>query len=73
MIERRITMKERYDVVVIGAGPSGLLAAKALAEHGFDVAIIDRKENLNATSRTCGQSLLPPNEYFFGNIIIRLI
>ncbi len=61
-------MKERYDVVVIGAGPSGLVAAKALKENGFDVAIVDRISNPAKTQRTCGQTLLPPNEYFFGNL-----
>ncbi len=61
-------MKERYDVVVVGAGPAGLLAAKAVAQNGFDVAVIDRKQDLSSVSRTCGQSLLPPNEYFFGDI-----
>jgi len=61
-------MKERYDVVIVGAGPAGLLAAKALAENGFDVAVLERKKNLSEIVRACGQSLLPPNEYFFGDI-----
>jgi len=61
-------MKERYDVVVVGAGPAGLLAARAVAENGFDVAVIERKEKVAVIGRTCGQSLLPPNEYFFGNL-----
>jgi flavin-dependent dehydrogenase len=61
-------MKQRYDVTIIGAGPAGLLAAKALAQNGLDVAVLDRKKDLSVVSRACGQSLLPPNEYFFGDV-----
>jgi flavin-dependent dehydrogenase len=61
-------MKDRYDVVVIGAGPSGLLAAKALKESGFDVAVIDRKDDLTKTNRACGNTILPLNDYFFGDL-----
>ena len=61
-------MKTRYDVLVVGAGPAGLLAARAIAENGFDVAVIDRKKDVTSLDRACGQTLLPPNEYFFGNL-----
>lgn len=61
-------MREKYDVIVVGGGPAGLLSAKALGENGLTVAVIDRKEDLTVLGRTCGQSLLPPNEYFFGNL-----
>ncbi len=61
-------MKERYDVVVVGAGPAGLLAARAVSENGFDVAVVERREKMETIGRTCGQSLLPPNEYFYGKL-----
>ncbi len=61
-------MREKYDVIVVGGGPAGLLSAKALGENGLTVAVIDRKDDLSVLGRTCGQSLLPPNEYFFGNL-----
>jgi flavin-dependent dehydrogenase len=46
-------MKERYDVTVVGAGPSGLVAAKAIKENSFDVAVVERRTDLVKTDRTC--------------------
>jgi len=34
-------MTERYDVLVVGAGPAGLAAAKAAASHGARVGVLD--------------------------------
>jgi 2-polyprenyl-6-methoxyphenol hydroxylase-like FAD-dependent oxidoreductase len=34
-------VRERIDVVVVGAGPVGLLAALVLAEHGVEVAVLE--------------------------------
>lgn len=61
-------MKQNYDVIVAGAGPAGLLAAKAVAQNGYSVAVIERKADIQEVTRACGQSLLPPNEYFFGDL-----
>jgi NADPH-dependent 2,4-dienoyl-CoA reductase/sulfur reductase-like enzyme len=38
-------MTERCDVVVVGAGPAGLAAARAAASHGAEVALIDMQAN----------------------------
>jgi 2-octaprenyl-6-methoxyphenol hydroxylase len=35
-----IATKVRFDVVVVGAGPAGLFAGLALADAGFDVAVV---------------------------------
>ena len=35
-------MKERYDVVVVGGGPSGLTAAVSAARHGASTLLIER-------------------------------
>lgn len=34
-------MAERYDVLIVGAGPAGLAAAEAAASHGARVALLD--------------------------------
>ncbi|MCX8126008.1 MAG: FAD-dependent monooxygenase [Dehalococcoidia bacterium] len=57
-----------YDLIVIGAGMAGLLAARAAAENGLNVAVIERKENPSKLDRACGQTIPSMNEYMFNNI-----
>ncbi len=56
-------MAKRYDVIVVGAGPAGLVAAKSIGENGFDVALLERKADLTVMDRSCGQTLDSANEY----------
>jgi digeranylgeranylglycerophospholipid reductase len=39
-------MRNSYDIVVIGAGPAGASAARAAAQRGTQVLIIDRKQRI---------------------------
>jgi D-hydroxyproline dehydrogenase subunit alpha len=39
-------MTERYDIVIVGAGPAGLSAACAAAEQGARVAVLDAQTHL---------------------------
>jgi NADPH-dependent 2,4-dienoyl-CoA reductase/sulfur reductase-like enzyme len=36
-------MKDRYDAIVIGAGPAGLACSAELADKGLDVAVLDEQ------------------------------
>lgn len=56
---------KRYDVVVVGAGPGGLMAAKTLAENGYSVALLERKTSITAITRTCATMLAIENERYF--------
>src|SRR6476661_4457540 len=48
---------ERYDVLVIGAGPSGAAAAYWLAERGRRVLVVEKKRF--PREKTCGDGLTP--------------
>jgi len=39
-------MKDKYDVVVVGAGPGGSIAAKTAAEHDLDVLLIEKRAEI---------------------------
>lgn len=54
-----------YDVVVVGAGPSGLMTAKTLSENGFKVALLERKENITALTRACATMLAIEDVRYF--------
>lgn len=47
-------MKNRFDIVIIGAGFSGLVCARIAAERGLTVAVVDRKPEPGARIHTTG-------------------
>ena len=49
-------LKERYDVVVVGAGPAGSTAAYAAARNGASVLMLDRRRELGVPVQ-CGEVL----------------
>jgi flavin-dependent dehydrogenase len=36
-------VKTYWDVLIVGAGPAGSVAARFLAQAGLDVTVVDRK------------------------------
>lgn len=46
-----------YDVIVVGGGPGGSIAAYTLAKDGFRVCLIDKKKRSLIGDKTCGDAL----------------
>jgi flavin-dependent dehydrogenase len=48
-------MEKKYDLIVIGGGPGGLMAAKTAAKDGLKVLVVERKKNMTKINRACSQ------------------
>jgi len=48
---------KKFDVVVVGAGTAGCLAAKTVAEAGFQVCLMDRKREEDIGEKVCGDAI----------------
>jgi len=61
-------MADRYDVVIIGAGPGGYVAAIRAAQLGFRTACVDSRDSLGGTCLNIGcipsKALLQSSERF---------
>ncbi len=51
---------DKYDLVVIGAGPGGYVAAIRGAQLGFKTALIEKRGTLGGTCLNVGASLPKP-------------
>ena len=49
-------MNDRYDVVVVGAGPAGTTAGRLLAERGFSVLTLEKDRDVGMPVR-CGEAV----------------
>ena len=65
---RRRSMAERYDLVVIGAGPGGYVAAIRAAQLGMKVACVEKRATLGGTCLNVGcipsKALLDSSELY---------
>jgi len=48
---------KRFDVIVVGAGTGGCMAAKTVAEAGLEVCLIDRKGEEDIGKKVCGDAI----------------
>src|SRR5262249_19945334 len=63
-----VTMAERFDLIVIGAGPGGYVAAIRAAQLGMKVACVEKRSTLGGTCLNVGcipsKALLDSSERF---------
>lgn len=60
-----MTLPNSVDVLVIGGGPAGSMAATELASRGYDVAVIDKQHH---PRETVGESVLPSAWKYFDRL-----
>ena len=58
-------MAKKYDLVIVGGGPAGLMAAKVAGENGLKTALLERKTDITKIRRVDGGNINPVNEYIF--------
>jgi len=58
-------LKKKFDVVVVGAGTGGCMAAKTVADAGLEVCLIDRKRQENVGNKVCGDAI---GKHHFDNL-----
>ncbi len=46
-----VRLKENYDVVVVGAGPAGSIAARTIAQAGKSVLLVEKRQEIGAPVR----------------------
>ncbi len=51
------------DLIIVGAGPAGLMAAKTAAEMGLKVVLIEKNKNFNHLKRACSAQIIMDDGY----------
>jgi len=58
-------MTKKYDLVIVGAGPAGAMAAKTASENGLKTAILERKTNPASITRGDSMMFAIESGYYF--------
>ena len=58
-------MTQKYDLVIVGAGPGGAMAAKTASENGLRTAILERKTIPAEITRGCAMMFAIEDDYYF--------
>lgn len=52
-----------HDLIIIGAGPAGLMAAITAAKSGLDVLVVEKKKDITKVTRTCSAQFVLDEGY----------
>ncbi len=63
-------MTNSYDLVIVGAGPAGLMAAKAAGENGLSVALVERKKTITDINRACSMMVVTLTGKYLGERVL---
>ena len=61
-----VVVSKKYDLVIVGGGPAGHMAARVAGENGHSTALLERKTDITKVRRVDGGGLVPLNEYMCG-------
>lgn len=56
-------MESSYDLIVVGAGPAGLMTAKTAAELGLKVILIEKNIDFKKLNRACSSQFILDDDY----------
>jgi digeranylgeranylglycerophospholipid reductase len=56
---------KNFDVIIVGAGSGGCLAAKTIAKAGYEVCMVDRKSEEDIGDKVCGDAI---GKHHFDNL-----
>jgi len=54
-------MTKKYDVIIVGAGPAGAMAARTAGENGLRAAVLERRKNPSIVNRSDSQIFASEN------------
>ena len=54
---------QKWDLLIVGAGPAGLMAAKTAPEKGLSVLVIEKNSDFNTLRRACSTQFILDDGY----------